>query len=441
MIFKNLIDWFAKEPDYRRYSTKSRYTLDLTRNDSSRAIFLENPFEANSPFTNAKAIELVQTVDIVYKAVDLIATNFANVKLKVVTFDSEGQEITLPNHPLQLLLNKPNGIQSGTEFQYSQCAWRLINGNAYTWLITSGGNADLSAPDGMFALPSYSFTFMDNGDLPWYYQYNPRQGIIGPKDTKFPFDYFTGRSNVIHWRNFNTQSLNRGSSPLQAINTNVNIYSNANEWNAKYFDNGCRLSLAFVVKDNVELSDEQTQLFDKMVEQRFTGLDKSNKPILLENMTPVEMGNTAKDADFIESLKKQEAAIARTLGIPPVLLNSGEGSTFNNQLQAKLTLWDETIIPLIDGYIQELNDQLQYRYSDNIMIVPDYSNVQALNERKEQNYTIAAGASHLTINEKRKLTGQDPIDGGDTLFVPTGTLPLDIASSGLGIFDEPTTNE
>jgi len=399
------------------------------KSSSSRNMFLGSNQDSSSPFTDQKAIMMYENVDVVYKAVDMISTNFSNVLMKVVEETKDG-DVAVPNHPLQKLLDQPNGLQHAAKFQHAACAARFINGNSYLWLITDDNNS-YEEPMNMWAMPVGSFTLYDL-NTNWYYQYNGSTSNIKPTDRIFQFDPITGQSNIINWNTFDVNSFSKGMSPLEPINTNVDIYKNANEWNAKYFDNGCRPSMAFV-NDNADfdMKEEDVKEMQKMVEERYTSRDKNGRPIVLDGFKPHELSTSAKDADFIESLKKQEAAIVRSLGIPPILLNSGEGSTYSNQQEARLSFWQETMKPLINSYVKELNIQLTPRYKEeNLKIVADYSNIDVIQQVEQQKQL---NSEYLTINEKRKMLGQDPVDGGDVLFVQSSLLPLDVAASGLGI--------
>jgi len=399
-------------PTFTKWFKGSTETTETKSSYSSNSIFAGSNDSAVTSYSDSKGLLFHNTVDIVYKGIDLLATNFSNVRMVVKEETREGYK-EVPDHPLQKLLDKPNGLQLRSKFQYTELAWRIINGNAFTWLQTIGGNSDYSRPVRMYAMPSSSISLMDQTQ-DWYYQLTAPQGFVGPVSPRFDLNKFTGESNIINWATFSTSSFTQGMSPLEPLNKNVEIYDNANDWNATYFNNGCRPSLAFINDDKAfEFSPADLKEFQRHIDQRFSGTGNNDKPIVLQGIKPQLLSTNPKDADFIQSLQQQELAIARGLGIPPILLNSGQGSTYANKHEAKLSLWDETLIPTCDSYAEELNARLTYRYPGKLKIIPDYSNVQALNQRRMDMYSIAKDATHLSLNERRKLTGQDPVVGGD----------------------------
>ncbi|MFH1604667.1 MAG: phage portal protein, partial [Pseudomonadota bacterium] len=88
----------------------------------------------NSDIPQAQA-ELYQRLSWVAIAVELVSTSCAAQALNVKRLESE-KRVDVPNHPFELLLEKPNPLQSRAEFLTATFAYRALCGNAY-WHINA----------------------------------------------------------------------------------------------------------------------------------------------------------------------------------------------------------------------------------------------------------------------------------------------------------------
>lgn len=377
--------------------------------------------------------------DIVFSAVDIVASAFASVPLSAVIVDSEGvMQKKLPaNHPLNRLLKKPNIFQNQSEWLYAVSAFRTLGGTGYTFMDT-GDPSDYSQPVYLWPLaPPCAELRAEAGRMWW--EFSPAESAcMNWMFNRLPID-IDGTSNIVDWKAFSPESITQGMSSLKSADLAAEIYRYGNLWNKTYFKHGSRPSHAFIneTKDAnnnpVFLEDDQYNALKTMISQVYSGMQNGNgKAILLEHVKPIALSQSPKDADFIESHKQFAADVARTAKVPPILLNQGEGTTFDNMKEAKLSMWDDTIIPLVKSHAEELTEDLARRYGDNIAIMPDFSGVSALESRRQSQWERADASDDLTINEKRAMKGLEPIDGGDVLFIDANKIPLSVASS-LGI--------
>jgi HK97 family phage portal protein len=168
----------------------------------------------------------------------------------------------------------------------------------------------------------------------------------------------------------------------------------------------------------------------KELTELYSGLQNGNgKPILLEMVKAQELSKSPKDADFSLSSAEQQKSIFRVLNIPPILLNIGGDTTFNNQKEAQLWFWDNMVIPMTQDFVMELNRNVTPRYRDpSIFIEADYSEIPALEPRRTQLWERANAADFITLNEKRAMVGMPPTEGGDVILVPSAEIPLSMAS-------------
>ena len=128
-----------------------------------------------------------------------------------------------------------------------------------------------------------------------------------------------------------------------------------------------------------------------------------------------EMGMSNRDMDFIESKHSAARDIALAFGVPPQLLGLPGDSTYSNMQEARLALWEETILPLLDTTKDALNNWLAPLYGAALEIDYDQDSISALAPRREHVWARLEQASFMTINEKRAQVGLAPAPGGDQL--------------------------
>lgn len=371
--------------------------------------------------------------DIVYSAVDMIASAVASVPIRAYFRTAENKEELAPdNHPLNRLLERPNILQRGDLYKYSVVAFRLLGGNAYTWVnVGATDPRDTEAePLELWAMSPISAYLRIEGGSIWY-QVNKNSfancGAVQVPVSRFDVDSMTGRSNLMDWSTFNPKTLCRGVSPLEAADVNLDIYRYGNFWNRAYFKQGCRPSTALVSQEPI--GEKSYDRMKKELNEVYSGLENGNgRPIILDNgVKPAELSKNPKDADFSNSHDQQQKDLARAFRIPPVLLNLGSDTTYENQKEAKIALWDDVIIPLANDLCAELKENLVPRYRDEkLTLKADFSKISALEPRRKDMWERADKSNELTIDEKRALKGYPPLPNneGQVLLVNASQVPV-----------------
>ncbi len=128
--------------------------------------------------------------------------------------------------------------------------------------------------------------------------------------------------------------------------------------------------------------------------------------------------------DWLNSKHTSARDVCSAFAFPPMLLGIPGDNTYSNYKEARLALYEDTIIPLVEELVGELNNWLMPRIGDGYELQADWDQVSALAARRESRWTRIESASFLTPNEKRDELGWPPIAGGDELLVPAGMLPI-----------------
>jgi hypothetical protein len=95
-----------------------------------------------------------------------------------------------------------------------------------------------------------------------------------------------------------------------------------------------------------------------------------------------EMGISPRDMDFGKSKDDAARDICTSFGVPHLLIVPGS-STYSNMAEAKLDLWEETILPLLDKTVDALNAWLAPRFGEGLKLACDLDEVSALEPRRE----------------------------------------------------------
>ena len=331
---------------------------------------------------------------VVHRCVDLISQSAAHVHLLAYVQDKKSEK-------LSRILHKPNHLNSGSVFFEKVIAHKLLFGNSYIMMTKASE---------MFVLHPNSVDISVEQSRITGYKYTAND-----KTYFYSLDHMSGKSQVLHIKNYNPYSEIYGISNLDAAQSAIELHNQAMQWNNALLQNGARPSGALVMKgDNAYLSDEQFSRLKAQLSEKYSGAANSGKPILLEGgLDWKEMSISPKDMDFIESKSSAAREIALAFGVPPQLLGIAGDNTYSNMQEARLALWEETIIPLLDNLTDSLSTWLSSLMNNEVRIEFDKESISALAERRENIWAKISAANFMTINEKRAIIGLPPILNGD----------------------------
>lgn len=360
---------------------------------------------------------------IAYHCITQIAKACANIPLQIKV---DGKVVE--NHPVLKLLKRPNPLQGWKTFMRDAVTARLISGNCYIWgnVVSTGKIMELTLmrPDRVNILTS-----SDSEPYKYIYTFNNRVW-------EYPIDPITQYSEVLHIKEPNPLNDLYGMSPIAAASMSIDQHNESSEWNKKLLENSARPPGIITMKDKSDnapqLTKEQLENLRDMVNEKISGSRNAGKiPLLNFDMVWQNLGMSPTDMDWLNGRIASSRDICYAFNFPPHLLGLPDSSTYNNMSEAKLALYEETVIPLIENFLEELSNYINIHSGLNIEIVPELDKVSALIPRRE---SIRASvrqdltAGFISINEARTETGKEPVPNGDQIFVPTGRLPLDFAT-------------
>lgn len=363
---------------------------------------------------------------IVYRCVNEIAKGAASVPYFV-----KAGEDAFETHPIISLLDRPNPQQSYSEFFNALYGYLLLSGNAYVLRITGAKGM----PKELHLLRPDRIEIKGKGGsvFPEFYEYR----VNGTLKATYEVDQDTGYSELKQIKLWHPLDDYYGCSPLTAAAMEVDQHNSATKHNINLLENGARPSGAIIFKPQddsgyqIQLSDSQRQQLLTDLNSRFSGSANAGRPMLLEgDFDWKEMGLSPKDMDFLNLKHMASTDIAMCFGVPSQLVGVPDAQTYSNVAEARLALYEETIIPYLRKVESDINEWLIPQFGEDIYFEYDIDKIPALSERRRLIYENVIGAVDkgiMTRNEARELVGLNPMEGADDLLVPANLFPLNEA--------------
>jgi HK97 family phage portal protein len=358
---------------------------------------------------------------IVYQCIRRIATAIGGLRWYVTT--SRGDE--LADHPLLRLLERPNPQQARDEWLEAVISARLIAGNAYIERVMVG-----RTPRELYSLrPDRMAVLAAEGMItPTGYEYRSGSGMV-----RWDVDP-QGQCDLLHWRTFSPTSDWYGVSPLEPAAYAVDQHREAMIYMQAILQNGAAPSGALVAPKEQTMTDDQFARLKEQVAASYAGSRNAGRPMVLEGGLQWQpMGMTPQAIGVLEIRHSAARDICLALGVPPLLLNLPGDSTYTNYSEARIALYEDTVIPMAQSLADAINGWLS-PYFGGALLTFDADQVPAMRQKRAELWDMAEKSTITTVNERREMVGYGPIPGGDDVLVQGSVMPLSMAGdiSGFG---------
>ena len=333
-----------------------------------------------------------EQLEVVHRAVNMIVDACSDIPFLVQDQIPGSSPVyrNIRRTRVDLLLNKePNPFQDISTFRRNLLIDLLIDGNIFVYF------------DGqhMYHLPAEKIDI--ETDETTYIN-------------KFVYDnsieYST--SEIIHIKENSFHSIYRGVPRLKPAHRTMQLLVNMRNFQDNFFKNGAVPGL--VLKSPNTLSEK---IKDRMLQAwiaRYNPSTGGRRPLFLDgglevdNLTEVNF----KELDFQEAIRSNEKIILEALGVPPILMDSGNNANIRpNQRLYYL----ETILPIVKKIMKA------YERFFGFKLVEDVTGVPALQpELRDQAsyYASLVNTGIMTPNEARESLNLETVEGFDTPRVP-----------------------
>lgn len=343
---------------------------------------------------------------IAYVAVGMVARAFADVPLYFARKNREGEWEKVETPEWDRLLARPNPQNSGVQYREAWAASYKVHGEAWQERVRIGAGVRelyLMPAERMAPVPA-----IDGGVAA--YEFKAENG----QTKRWPVDSL-GDSDIRHTKAPNLIDPWRGLAPTWAAAQEIDAFNAGQEWNAAALQNSARPE--GVLKTDGELTDAQMARLKSSLEEKYAGPKNARRPMILEggldwqqiSLSPAEM-------EWLEGNREAARHIALAYGVPPMMLGIPGDNTYSNMREARLAFYDDTVLPLLALFCDEMTAWL-LRGTD-FVLMPDEDQIEALDYRRERKWDRVQAAEFLSIDEKRTALGYESIGpeaGGDMI--------------------------
>ncbi|NDG05306.1 MAG: phage portal protein, partial [Alphaproteobacteria bacterium] len=233
-------------------------------------------------------------------------------------------------------------------------------------------------------------------------------------------DQINGRSDILHLKNFHPTDDWYGLAPLEAALLAIDQHNAASQWNMAMLNNGARPSgaLVYAPKEGPgTLTEDQVQRLKNELEENYQSSRNTGRPLLLEgglDWKPLSL--SPQEMDWLKGRDMASRDIALAFGVPPQLIGVPDAQTYANYQEARLALYEDTILPLAYRLMGALGAWLTDLFHEELTLTIDADAIAALTARRDTLWEKLRRADFLTLNEKRAALGYSALPEGDQIM-------------------------
>ena len=348
------------------------------------------PISSREIITNYTAY--YEYLEVVNRAVNMIVDDTAEIPLRV------GEPIQGLNSVakgvrrsrVNLLLNRePNPFQDISTFKRNLIIDYILDGNIFIYF------------DGihLYHLPA-TYTDIDPDTRTYINKFTFQKNI----------DYSVGE--IIHIKENSFHSIYRGTSRLRAAQRIMSQLTKMRQFQDNFFSNGAVPGL--VIKSPSVISEKNKERMIQSWVTRYRPDGGGRRPLVLDGGMELDSISNVnfRELDFESSIESSEKEILKVLGVPPILLDSGNNANLrpNHRLY-----YLETILPIAEKINKAIERFFGYE------LTCDISNIPALQPELRDSaayYSTLVNAGIITPNEARQALNYDEIFGAGEIRVP-----------------------
>lgn len=380
-----------------------------------------------SPETIVEYQQAYRDIEIIHRSIDMIINACVEIPLVV-----EGAG---PAKKVNKLLNvKPNPFEDRVRLFRRAFLDFILDGNAFFYydgesLYVLPANDVEVVPDEKTFVSHYNY-LVSNQRSSDYFGY--------AKQTRKSQAIRFEASEIIHVMAENDESIFRGVSKLKPALRLIELYYYMINFQRQFFKNNA-LPGFVLTTDNILSKRVKERLLEAWRSTYTTIFDGARNPAILDGGLKIDRFSTVnfEQLDFEGSVERIQQDMSKALGVPYVLLKSGNNA--NIDANQKL-FYLHTILPILNQFTSAFT----HYFNNNIVIRPDRLSVPALqpdNKTQATYYSTLVNTGIITPNEAREGLRFAKLDGLDTIRIPqniTGSA-TDATQGGRPVDSEQTS--
>ena len=219
-------------------------------------------------------------------------------------------------------------------------------------------------------------------------------------------------SEIIHIKDNSFYSIYRGVSRLKPALRTMVLMRNMRDFQDNFFKNGAVPGL--VLKSPNTLSEKIKERMIQSWTARYRPDAGGRRPLILDGGIEIDSVSNVnfKELDFQAAIAENEKIILKALGIPPIMLDSGNNANLRPNMRM---YYLETILPIIRKMNFAMERYFGFKLKEDITDIPA---LQPELRDQSQYYSALVNTGIISPNEARDALSFDPVDGYDDLRVP-----------------------
>ena len=333
-----------------------------------------------------------EDLEIVNRGVNLIVDDCAEINA-IVHYDTSFPGVVkgVKGSKLNILLNRePNPFQDISSFRRNLFTDYLLDGNIFIYF---DGVHLYHLPASKMTIHASKSTYID------HYTFDGSGHEFSPNE-------------IIHVKENSFFSIYRGVSRLKPALRTMILMKSMRDFQDNFFKNGAVPGL--VLKSPNTLSEKIKERMIQSWSARYRPDAGGRTPLILDG--GIEVDDLTKinfrELDFQAAIAENEKIILKSLGIPPILLDSGNNANIRPNMRM---YYLETILPIV----KKLNSSYSRFFGFNLG--EDITDIPAMQpELRDQAtfYTSLVNAGIITPNEARVAMNFDELPDADEIRVP-----------------------
>jgi len=338
-------------------------------------------------FSYEKAYE---DLEVVNRGVNMIVDDVAEIPTTVSRLNTfKGVVPGVKRSKVETLLNKsPNPYQDISSFKRNLTTDFLIDGNIFMYF--DGAHLyHLPATD--VKIHSSKETFVE--------KYTMHDITFSPNE-------------IIHIKENSFHSIYRGVPRLKPALRTMILMKSMRRFQDNFFKNGAVPGL--VLKSPNTLSEKIKERMVTSWQARYRPDAGGRRPLILDGGLEIDSISNInfKELDFQTSIEENEKIILKALGIPPIMLDSGNNANIRPNMRM---YYLETILPIVRKINYGLERFFGFELSEDISDIPA---LQPELRDSSAYYTSLVNGGIITPAEARDRLGFEPIEGTEEIRVP-----------------------
>ncbi len=359
-----------------------------------------------SPETITDFEQAYREIEVVHRSVEMVINACVEIPL-IVEGNSPAKKVN------RMLNNKPNPFEDRVRLFRRAFLDFMLDGNAFFYydgqdLFLLPANDVEVVPDAQTFVSHYNYLVHNQ-------QANDFYGFGAGKTTRKSEAIRFEPSEIIHIYTENENSIFRGVSRLKAILGLMEVYYYMIKFQRQFFKNNA-LPGFVLTTDNILSQRVKQRLLEAWRSTYTTIFDGARNPAILDGGLKIDKFSTVNfdQLDFENSIERIQIDMAKAIGVPYVLLKSGNNA--NIEANQKL-FYLHTVLPILNQFCSAF----QHFFNGGVIIRPDRLSVPALqpdNRTQAVYYSTLVNTGIITPNEAREGLRFPKLEDNDTIRVP-----------------------